>query len=154
LTNYEFYITRAMSWCSRRELCTSEIQLRLKKLEVDDTSIKKIITKLIEENFINEERFVRAYVNDKLKFQKWGIDKIKNTLYLKKISAEIIKEVISGIDKSDYILRLTEMAKQKVKYIKANSDFEREQKLLRFLASKGVSGEDAYKVLKNIKKLD
>ncbi|NCO53807.1 MAG: RecX family transcriptional regulator [Bacteroidetes bacterium] len=143
-----------MSWCSRRELCTSEIQLRLKKLEVDDTSIKKIITKLIEENFINEERFVRAYVNDKLKFQKWGIDKIKNTLYLKKISAEIIKEVISGIDKSDYILRLTEMAKQKVKYIKANSDFEREQKLLRFLASKGVSGEDAYKVLKNIKKLD
>jgi len=143
-----------MSWCSRRELCTSEIQLRLKKLEVDDTSIKKIITKLIEENFINEERFVRAYVNDKLKFQKWGIDKIKNALYLKKISAEIIKEVISGIDKSDYILRLTEMAKQKVKYIKANSDFEREQKLLRFLASKGVSGEDAYKVLKNIKKLD
>jgi len=143
-----------MSWCSRRELCTSEIQLRLKKIEVDDTSIKKIITKLIEENFINEERFVRAYVNDKLKFQKWGIDKIKNALYLKKISAEIIKEVISGIDKSDYILRLTEMAKQKVKYIKANSDFEREQKLLRFLASKGVSGEDAYKVLKNIKKLD
>ncbi len=143
-----------MSWCSRRELCASEIQLRLKKLEVDDTSIKKIITKLFEENFINEERFVRAFVNDKLKFQKWGIDKIKNALYLKKISAELISEAISEIDKSDYLLRLTDIAKQKVKYIKAKSDFEKEQKLLRFLASKGVSGEDAYKVLKNIKQND
>lgn len=140
-----------MNWCSRRELCVSEIQLRLKKLEVDDNSIKKIIEKLVEENFINEERFVRAFVNDKLKFQKWGIDKIKNALYFKKISSEIIKNVISEIDKSDYILRFTEIAKQKIKFIKADSDFEREQKLLRFLASKGVSAEDAYKVFKNLK---
>jgi len=128
--------------------------MRLKKLEVDDNSIKKIIAKLIEENFINEERFVRAFVNDKLKFQKWGIDKIKNALYIKKITTELIKEVISEIDKNQYITQLSGIAKQKVKYIKASSDFEREQKLLRFLASKGVSGEDAYKVLKNIKKLD
>ena len=130
------------------------MRMRLKKLEVDDNSIKKIIAKLIEENFINEERFVRAFVNDKLKFQKWGIDKIKNALYIKKITTELIKEVISEIDKNQYITQLSEIAKQKVKYIKASSDFEREQKLLRFLASKGVSGEDAYKVLKNIKKLD
>lgn len=140
-----------MYWCSRREMCRSEIILRLQKAELNNETIKKIIDKLIEENFINEERFVKAFVHDKLEFQKWGLAKIKNALFLKNIPADLISEAISGVDKEEYISKLTEIALHKLKYIKAENDFLRNQKLLRFLASKGVSAEDAFKILNIIK---
>lgn len=140
-----------MYWCSRREMCCSEIKLRLQKAKVDETSINKILAKLIEENFINEERFVRAFVHDKLEFQKWGLAKIKNALYLKNIPADLISAAISGVDKEKYLIKLTEIALHKLKFIKADNDFLRDQKLLRFLASKGVSAEDAFKIINIIK---
>ena len=140
-----------MFWCSRREMCCSEIKLRLQKAEVDETSIKKILEKLIEENFINEERFVKAFVHDKLEYQKWGLAKIKNALYLKNIPKELITEAIFNVDKDAYISKLTEIALHKLKFIKAENDFLRDQKLLRFLASKGVSADDAFKIINIIK---
>jgi len=151
LNNYEIYLNKAMSWCSRRELCKSDVEFRLLKFDLDSSTRNKIIDKLILENFINEERYTRAFVNDKIKFQKWGLDKIKHSLFAKKISADTINSALSEIDNNDYLNRFIQVAKQKYKNIKSETDFEKTQKLLRFLVSKGISASDAYKIINTIK---
>ncbi|PIP55379.1 MAG: hypothetical protein COX07_00270 [Bacteroidetes bacterium CG23_combo_of_CG06-09_8_20_14_all_32_9] len=150
MTTYEFYLKRAMYWCSRREMCTSDIQKRLQEAGVNDEIIKKIISKLVEDNFIDEKRFAHAYVHDKLAFQKWGLAKIEHALLVKKISPEFISKALQVIDKEEYIKKLTVIALQKRKSIKAENEFVRDKKLLCFLASKGVSAADAFKILNKI----
>lgn len=149
--NEDFWYDRAMYWCSRRELCCSDIKTRLQKAQVNANDISVIIKKLVSEKFIDESRFTRAFVHDKLEFQKWGLLKIKQALYYKGISEENISEVIQNVDKESYLAKLEEMAKSKMKSIKAENDFERNHKLLRFLASKGVSTDDAYQIIKRLK---
>ncbi|MDD5571751.1 MAG: regulatory protein RecX [Bacteroidales bacterium] len=151
IKNEDFWYDRAMYWCSRREMCCSEIKARLLKAEVNEDVITNILKKLISEKFIDENRFARAFVHDKLEFQKWGLLKIKQALYLKGISEEDIKEALQGIDKESYLTKLEEISRNKLRSIKAESDYERSQKLLRFLASKGVSTDDAYQILKRSK---
>ena len=70
--NEDFWYDRAMYWCSRRELCCSDIKTRLQKAQVNANDISVIIKKLVSEKFIDESRFTRAFVHDKLEFQKWG----------------------------------------------------------------------------------
>lgn len=149
--NEDFWYDRAMYWCSRRELCCSDIKARLQKAQVSANDISVIIKKLVSEKFIDESRFTRAFVHDKLEFQKWGLLKIKQALYYKGISEENISEVLQNVDKESYLAKLEEMAKSKMKSIKAENDFEKNQKLLRFLASKGVSTDDAYQIIKRLK---
>ena len=84
-------------------------------------------------------------------FRNGGLLKIKQALYYKGISEENISEVIQNVDKESYLAKLEEMAKSKMKSIKAENDFERNHKLLRFLASKGVSTDDAYQIIKRLK---
>lgn len=158
-----YWYNKAMQWCSRREFCKSEVKTRLLKSELSSEEIATIIKKLIEEKFIDEDRFVRAFVHDKLEFQKWGLLKIKQALFFKGISEESIVEVFKNIDKESYLRKFEEVAKIKWKSIKAvrsedlkanekkDKEFEIDQKLLRFLASKGISMEDSYLILKKVK---
>ena len=148
--NEIFWYDRAMQWCSRRELCKSDIKNRLLKAELSLEKIATIIQKLIDDKFIDENRFVKAFLHDKLEFQKWGLLKIKQALFFKGISEEIISEALQGIDKEKYLKKFEEIARIKLKSIKGDNKFEIDQKLLRFLASKGVSIEDSYKILKKL----
>jgi len=149
--NEDFWYDRAMYWCSKREMCCSDIKAKLQKADVNTNDISTIIKKLVSEKFIDEIRFTRAFVHDKLEFQKWGLLKIKQALYFKGISEENITEAIQNVDKESYLTRLEEISRSKLKSIKAENVYEKNQKLLRFLASKGVSTEDAYKILKRLK---
>jgi len=148
--NEIFWYDRAMQWCSRRELCKSEIKTRLLKAELSSEEIATIIQKLIDEKFIDENRFVKAFLHDKLEFQKWGLLKIKQALFFKGIPEEIISEALQGVDKETYFKKFEDIARIKWKSIKGDNKFEIDQKLLRFLASKGVSIDDSYKILKRL----
>jgi regulatory protein len=146
-----FWYNKAMHWCSRRELCESDIKDRLLKSELNAEEVTTIIQKLVDEKFIDENRFVRAFVHDKFEFQKWGLLKIKQSLYFKGIPEEIITENLQSVDKEMYLKKFQDIAQSKWKTIKGESAYEIDQKLLRFLASKGVSTDDAYHILKKIK---
>jgi len=146
-----FWYNKAMQWCSRRELCISDIKTRLLKAELNSEEIATIIQKLVDEKFINEHRFVKAFIHDKLEFQKWGLLKIKQALYFKEIPEEIITNALQNIDKENYLKKFEDIARSKRRSIKGENGFEIDQKLLRFLASKGVSVDDAYQILKRLK---
>ena len=147
---YNALLERARGWCSRREMCKSEIRIRLQKTELSDEEINEIISVLVEEKFIDEKRFARAFVHDKIEYQKWGIQKVKYAMYYKEISQENIAEALENIDKEEYLEKFMLVAKLRKKTIKGVNDYEKKQKLMRFLLSKGIGSEDVFCILKRI----
>ena len=105
-------------------------------------AISRVIARLEKENFIDEKRFCKAYVNDKFHFSKWGKLKISQGLYLKKISQPVITKYLNEIDQEEYLEILTQLINAKRKSVRAKDDFELNGKLIRFAMSRGFEFRD------------
>jgi regulatory protein len=103
--------------------------------------IQPIIDKLVEEDYINEERFARAFVKDKFRFNHWGRIKITTHLRVLSISSDIIAKAIGEIDEDEYAEILDETVEKKRKTIKKGTDYEIRAKLLRHALSRGFEYE-------------
>ncbi len=135
--DYKTALSKAMAICSKKEYCKAEIVQKLQKWNLEEKHINSLINKLLEDNFINEERYAEAFVKDKFRFNKWGKIKIKSHLRLKKIEEDLIYKALNLIDDEDYTNTIENLVLSKKKSIKARNDFEQKQKLLRFLAQRG-----------------
>lgn len=133
--------------CSRREMCGSDIKNYLRRNFPEFKGAEKLIGELTEEKFIDTKRYVRAFVNDKMKIQKWGLLKIRKMLLFKGIPAGEIDEALNETDREEYLLGLVKIAERKLKTYKDISPVQVKSKLLSFLFSRGASTEDCYKIL-------
>jgi regulatory protein len=146
-TLYKTALSRAMSLCAHHEFCCSEIRFKIQSWGVDDNDIEKIISLLIKENFINEERFAQAYVKDKFNYNKWGKVKITSQLRAKNIPGYIISKSLDVIDNEFYIKTLKELISGHRRSVKARSQYELKAKLLRYGLSKGFESSLLYDLL-------
>src|SRR5690554_5797861 len=87
--------------CSKKEYSAFDISQKLFRLGFSNDVIESIIDKLKTENYINEERFARSFVNDKLLINKWGVKKIEMHLRFKQISQNVISDVLSEYSNSE-----------------------------------------------------
>ena len=87
--------------------------------------------------YIDNERYARAFVKDKIRYNKWGRRKVMQALWMKRIDDDIQHRVLDEIDDKEYIDVLIPLLKQKRKTIKAKSDYELNQKLARFALGRG-----------------
>ena len=141
-----------MAICSKGEKCVSDIEKKLVGWEVEPEVIQKIIGVLQEEKFIDENRYVAYYVNDKFKFNKWGKIKIGFMLKAKGIPQPIIQDALEQIKERDYINTLKQLLQQKLKSTKAQSDYELKAKLVRFAQGRGFEYEAISKALSDLLK--
>ncbi len=130
-------LNKAAAYCTPCERCTHEVVAKLKAWGVTEEAQQRIIERLKSENFINEERYSRAFVNDKLRFNQWGRIKIQAALREKQIDRENINNAIAAIDDDTYIAIMKKVIALKHKELKYRSDRETTQKVLRFAASRG-----------------
>ena len=144
---FKTMLSKAMRHCSQREICCSDMEARLESWGVPGPDCLKIITILIKENFINEERYTRAFVKDKFSYNKWGKIKIASHLKAKKISSSMISSALESIDNDLYRNRLKEMIKNHRRSVKAKNWYEMKAKLLRFGLSKGFESSLLYELL-------
>ena len=140
-------VTKLQVLCSRSEKCVYDIELKLQKWEIDTTESKKIILSLQENSFINEERYVRAYIREKLDFAKWGKQKILRALKAKQISSSLINKALDELDDNKYREVLLELLKKKNLSIKDEAQYSRKAKLLRFALSRGYEYQLAYELI-------
>jgi regulatory protein len=140
-------LSKAMSQCSKRELCRSETEARLESWGVSKTDCEKIIEILVSENFINEERYANAFVKDKFTYNRWGKIKITSHLRVKKISSSTIGSALESIDNELYRMKLKEMIDNHRRSVKAKNDYEMKAKLLRFGLSRGYESSLLYDIL-------
>ncbi len=130
-------LNKAAAYCTLCERCISEVSAKLTAWGVPLDEQGKIIARLIEEKFIDEERYCRAFVNDKVKFNRWGRIKITAALREKHLPQEHIKEALENINEEIYLQALQETIDIKRRELKGKDDFATQQKIIRHAASRG-----------------
>ena len=136
MTEQEAYLQLA-ALCAQAEHCQQEMRDKMRRWELDETVQNRIIDRLIKERYVDDERYARAFVKDKIRYNKWGRRKVQQALWKKRIDADIQQRVLDEIDEKEYLDVLRPLLKQKRKSIKAESDYELNQKLLRFALGRG-----------------
>ena len=81
-------LNKAAAYCTLCERCTSEVTSKLTQWGIEPSEQIKIVERLQQEGFIDEERYCRAFVNDKVRFNRWGRIKITASLREKKLPAD------------------------------------------------------------------
>lgn len=144
---YKTALSKMMGLCSKREYCAEDIRNKLNSLGAGEKDREKILNTLINENFINETRYARAYVRDKFKYNKWGKVQISAHLRAKKIPHEIISAALESIDNELYINTIKEILSFHRRNIKAKNQYDLKAKLLRYGLSKGFESSLLYDIL-------
>lgn len=136
ITEQEAYLQLA-ALCAQAEHCQQEMRDKMRRWELDETAQNRIVARLVKERYIDDERYARAFVKDKIRYNKWGRRKVQQALWMKRIDADIQQQVLDEIDEKEYLDVLRPLLKQKRKSIKAESDYELNQKLVRFALGRG-----------------
>jgi regulatory protein len=131
------FFLKASYYCSLSEHCIQKVREKLVQWETPKEFIDPIIDKLLEDDYINEERFARAFVKDKFRFNHWGRIKISTHLRALSISSEHISTAMQEIGDEEYAKMLDEIVEKKRKSIKNGTDYEIRAKLLRHALSRG-----------------
>ena len=135
-TEQEAYLQLA-AVCAQAEHCEQEMRDKMKRWGVSPEAQNRVIERLTHERYIDNERYARAFVKDKIRYNKWGRRKVQQALWMKRIDDDIQQRVLGEIDEKEYLDVLTPLLKQKRKTIKAQNDYELNQKLVRFALSRG-----------------
>lgn len=135
-TEQEAYLQLA-AMCAQAEHCEQEMRDKMKRWAIDPDAQDRVVARLIKERYIDNERYARAFVKDKIRYNKWGRRKVMQALWMKRIDDDILHQVLDEIDDKEYIDVLIPLLKQKRKTIKAKSDYELNQKLVRFALGRG-----------------
>ena len=136
MTEQEAYLQLA-ALCAQAEHCQQEMRDKMRRWELDETVQNRIIPRLVKERYIDDERYTRAFVKDKIRYNKWGRRKVQQALWMKHIDTDIQQRVLDEIDEKEYLDVLRPLLKQKRKSIKAANDYELNQKLVRFALGRG-----------------
>ncbi len=134
--------------CARAEHCTYEMDEKMRRWQLPEDERRRVIDRLTEERFIDEERYCRFFVRDKIRQNKWGRRKVEQALYMKRIPEDRVARVLDEVDRETYIEILRPLLQAKRKTVKANSDYELECKLIRFALSRGFSVDEARESLR------
>ena len=135
-TEQEAYLQLA-AMCAQAEHCEQEMRDKMKRWGVEPDAQDRVVARLVKERYIDNERYARAFVKDKIRYNKWGRRKVMQALWMKRIDDDIQHRVLDEIDDKEYIDVLIPLLKQKRKTIKAKSDYELNQKLARFALGRG-----------------
>lgn len=138
------------AYCSKAERCPSDLIKKMNLWEIPQTEQAKIMQRLKSEKFFDETRFCRSFINDKSKYAKWGINKIVFELKRKQIPENIYKPLIIDLDKKEIYEQIKYLATKKKQSVKAKDDYDKRNKILRYLLSKGYEMEVSLRVITDI----
>jgi regulatory protein len=134
-------------YCGYQERSHGEVRQKLYDLGVWKKDHDEIIATLIEENYLNEERFAMAFVSGKFRMKQWGRVKIKYELKQKQVSEYSIKKALKEIDEDDYMIMLKKLADDKYGALKDEQYLARKKKTMDYLMQKGYEPGLIQKVL-------
>jgi regulatory protein len=124
-------------YCAYQERCHSEVKEKLYSLGVWKREHDEIIASLIEEDYLNEERFAIAFAGGKWRVKQWGRVKIKYELKQKQVSDYCINKALKQINEAEYMQLLNKLAKEKYAALKNDQYIIRKKKTINYLVAKG-----------------
>ena len=143
-------LDKMAKYCAYQERCVKDVRDKLKTFDIPEEEKTKILDYLLDNRFVNDERFAKSFVRGKINQSGWGVNKIRFHLIQKGIDKEVIDEALGQTDEEVYRQRLIDILKTKSKTIKAAYDFEKKRKLAAYAMQKGFEGVLVWEVLKSL----
>lgn len=128
-------------YCAYQERSQQEVRDKLYDMGLHKEDVENIISDLIDNNFLNEERFAITYARGKFRIKHWGKIKIKQHLKLKKVSDYCIKKALSLIDAKDYEKVILQLIEKKGRETKEKDPYIKKQKIIRYVISRGFESD-------------
>ena len=141
-------LDKMAKYCAYQERCVKDVTDKLKSFDIPQEAKDEIIDYLIDNRFVNDERFAISFVRGKVNQSGWGVNKIRFHLVQKGIAKEIIDEALGQTDEEVYRQRLVDILKVKAKTVKAETEYERKRKLAAYAMQKGFEARLVWEVLK------
>ena len=132
---------RIQSFCALQDRCQWEVEKKMKEWGVEEDIIKNILTDLILEKFIDEQRFSESFCRGKFRIKRWGKLKIKNELKIRKISTSCINKGLDQILDKEYYSVLKELYEKKKDSLKDKNQFIQKGKIIKYLQQKGYEND-------------
>ena len=142
--------SRIRNYCAIQDRCEWDVRKKLAEWGVMKSIKDVLIAELINDQFIDEERYARSFCRGKFRIKKWGKKKIEFTLKQKKISTTCIQKGMDEIDEQEYLLQLRTQAEKKNKLIKEKNHLIRKRKLAKHLVEKGYETHLVWQKIKEI----
>lgn len=129
---------KAKHYCAYQERCHSEVKEKLYGFGLRKTEVEELLSKLIEEDYLNEERFAVQFAGGRFRMKQWGRVKIKYELKQKQVSEYVIRKALKTIDEDDYQSTLFKLYEQKLQQLSSEKNiFIKKRKLQDYLLQKG-----------------
>ena len=146
----EQVLYKLTSLCARAEYCQHDMLEKMRKWEVNSVDKAEIMEYLLREKYVDEERYARHFISDKLRFNKWGRRKVEQALYMKRIPESIYRPILDEQCDEDYEVILMPLLRNKLRTVKGKNSYDIRNKIIRFALSRGFETD---LVLKAVDKL-
>lgn len=130
---------RLSALCAKGEHCQHDLLEKMRQWGMDEEAQAEVMARLVEGRYVDDERFARAFVSDKVRYNKWGRRKVEQALWLKHIGKSIILQVLDEVADEEYLSMLRPLLNQKRRTTKARSEYELNMKLIKFAVSRGFT---------------
>ena len=141
--------SKIAKYCAYQERCHQEVRDKLYGFGLHKDEVEEIIYELIQNDFINEERFAQAFVRGKFRYKKWGRNRIKLELRRRKISDYCMKKGLSEIDEDAYKSVLSELLEKKIRSFSKLQEYQRNYKAAQFVIGKGYESDMVWTIIKS-----
>jgi regulatory protein len=112
---------------------------KMRRWGLDDEAQARVMQRLVQERYVDDARYARAFVKDKVRYNKWGRRKVEQALWQKHIDEDISQQALDEVDDEEYLDVLRPLLAQKRKTTRAANDYELNQKLVRFALGRGFT---------------
>lgn len=151
--SFEEALTKAQRFCAYQDRCHQEVRFKLIEWGVYGDDLENVLAELIQERFLDEERFARSFARGKFRIKQWGRLRILQELKKRDVSDYCIRAALSEIEEEAYLETLEKLLEKKLEALDGGSTpFERYHKLLRYAISRGFEPELAGRIAEELKK--
>ena len=123
--------------CARAEHSSGEMLEKMRRWQLSEDARERVLDRLIDEKFVDDERFARLFVREKIRFDRWGRRKIEQALYQKGVASDISRRVLDEVDDEAYVAELKKLIAAKRRSVQAESDYEMRAKLTKYALGRG-----------------
>ncbi len=146
--NYRSLLLKVERFCAYRERCCFEVLQKLQELDANEEEKEKVLASLKEDDYLNEERFAKLFTSGKFRMKRWGKNKIRAELRMKKVPDKYIVNGLNTISDDDYLKTLLHLIQKKERELKSKDPKNKKQKIGMYLLSKGYESELIWKNIK------
>lgn len=148
LFDFDIVLAKAQKFCAYQERCQWDVEKKFYVWQVDEEIRDEVLSVLISQGFVNEERYARQFAGGKFRMKYWGRLKIRAELKMRQISNYSINKALEGITDEEYQLALQKLITKKEKEVLAKDEYEKKQKIAQYLHLKGYETDLIWEALR------